>query len=587
MKRPPVLSTGLLAVVLLTWTAIRALGDEPPSTPSKQEADPAVAGLLGTLPSLIKEARIPGLQIALVRDGRIVWHGNFGVRNSTTGEPVTDETIFEAASFTKPFFAYYAMTLVDQGVLELDKPLVSYVPVDLIEKFLGHPLDEKDFHRDWFEKITARQILSHSGGMPHGEQATPFPLFFEPGTKWKYSADGYFLLQKVIESLKGDKLENLMQREILDPLGMTRSSLVWREDYEKTMANGHDFFGTPQDFRKRTESHAGASLYTTAEDYAKFVCAVLDGRFLKPETLKEMIRPQIDMDKDKGLGWSLGFGTQTDDRGLALWQWGDYGIFRNYIMAYPAERSAVVYLTDSFFGLGIAPEVCSRAVGGQPMGSIALNYRHYDWPVYRLGWEVAEKGKAVAGELPSWARELPDAFSKESIGFLTEIFDGTDKQAGMVALLQFYTAAHPRSGQAHLALAQSLFQIGDHRQARLHLKKAGRAKEDKVPPFTVKWNLQYIEALDEPKKLKEDYLRKLAGAYGARHLEVRNGRLYYFRDGGSSPEYRLLVAMSKNTFVLETMSSFRLRIEFDKKGNPLRAVGLYDDGRRDETLRDK
>jgi len=549
--------------------------------------DAAVANIQTLIPSLIKEARIPGLQIALIRDGKVAWHENFGLKNATTGEPVTDETIFEAASFTKPFFAYYARKLVEQGVLSLDKPLVSYVSAEFMEKLLGHPLDEKGFHRDWFEKITARRILSHSSGMPHGESGTPFPLYFEPGTKWKYSADGYFFLQRAIESLKSDKLENLIRKEVLDPLGMTRSCLVWRDDYEKTMANGHDFFGTPEAFRKRTESHAGASLYTTAEDYAKFVCAVLNGEGLRPETLKEMLTPEIDVDKDKGLGWSLGFGTQADSRGLAIWQWGDYGIFRNYIMAYPAEKSGVVYLTNSFYGLGIAPEVTVHGLGAQPLGSIALNYWHYDSPVYRIGWELSEKGPGVAAELPELAKKFPDAFSKDGIGFLTEIFAGTDKQPTMVALLQFYGRAHPSSGEAQLALARALMQTGDRRQARLCLKKAARAKEDKVQPFTLKWNLQYIQALDKPLKLKESYLGKLAGAYGPRRLELRNGQLYYFREGGSSPEYRPLVAMSKDTFVLETMSSFRLRIEFDRKGRPAKAVGLYDDGRRDETLRDK
>jgi CubicO group peptidase (beta-lactamase class C family) len=581
------LSACLMAGILLAGLAGRTLGEPLESSPPGQDQDAVAADLEGRIPSLIKDARIPGLQIAVIRDGRVVWHGNYGAKNSASMEPVTDETIFEAASLTKPFFAYYVMTLVDQGFLALDKPLVGYVSTEFVEKLLGHPLNEKGFHRDWAEKITIRHVLSHSSGMPHGETGRPFPLFFEPGTKWKYSADGYFFLQKVIETLKGDKLENLMRKEIIEPLGMTRSSLVWREDYEKTMANGHGFFGKPEDFRKRTESHAGASLYTTAEDYAKFVCAVLNGALLRPETLKEMLRPQIDMDKDKGLGWSLGFGTQTDDRGLAIWQWGDYGIFRNYIMAYPTERSAVVYLTDSFFGLGVSPELVAGTIGGQATGAVALNYWHYDSPVYRAGWAWAESGTKAAGELPGLAKEFPEAFSKDGMGFLAAIFEDGGRLPEFVAPLRFYADAHPQSGQSQLSLGKALMQAGDRPQAKQSLKKAGKAKEDKVQASVIKWNLAYIQALDKPKKLKESYLQKIAGSYGARQLELREGRLYYFRKGGSSPDFRPLVAMSKDTFVLETMSSFRLKIEFDKKKNPLKAVGIYEDGSRDETVRDK
>ena len=302
MKRSKLPVLCLAAGIILAALCVRAGANDVPGLLNHKSTEAVGADLQSLVPGLMIKARIPGLQIALVRDGRIVWRRNFGVANAKTSAPVTDETIFEAASFTKPFFAYYVMKLVEQGLVDLDKPLVGYLPREDLEKLLDHPLDEKDFHRDWFEKITARQVLSHSSGMPHGERGKPYPLLFEPGTKWKYSAEGYFFLQRVIERLKGDRLENLMQKEVLTPLGMTRSCLVWRDSYEKTMANGHGFFGKPEDFRKRTEAHAAATLYTTAEDYAKFVCAVLNGTGLRPETLKEMLTPQIDMDKEKGLG---------------------------------------------------------------------------------------------------------------------------------------------------------------------------------------------------------------------------------------------------------------------------------------------
>ncbi|MHB8056020.1 MAG: serine hydrolase domain-containing protein, partial [Candidatus Aminicenantales bacterium] len=232
----------------------------PPPLLNFQPIETLETDLQSFIPPLMKKGRIPGLQIAVIRDGQVVLHQNYGVRSVESPDPVTDDTIFEAASLTKPFFAYYVMKLVDQGVLSLDKPIIGYVPAEIIEQELGHPLSEPGFHRDWFEKITTRHILSHSAGTPHGEGGRPYPLFFEPGTKWKYSADGYFILQKIIEYLKGDKLENLMQKEVLDPLGMTRSCLVWKDAYEKTMANGHGFLGKPEAFRKRTESHAAATL---------------------------------------------------------------------------------------------------------------------------------------------------------------------------------------------------------------------------------------------------------------------------------------------------------------------------------------
>jgi hypothetical protein len=383
-------------------------------------------------------------------------------------------------------------------VLSLDRPLVGYLPAEEIVKILGHPLDEKGFHREWLEKVTARHVLSHSSGFPHGEGGKPYPLFFEPGTRWRYSADGYFLLQRVVEQLKGETLDQLMQKELLDPLGMTRSCLVWKPAYETVMASGHGLLGRPKAFRKRTKAHAGATLYTTAEDYAKFVCAVLNGEGLGPGTLKEMITPQIDMDKPKGLGWSLGFGTQSDANGLALWQWGDYGIFRNYVIAYPEGRSGLVYLANSEFGLSICPDLVRHGLGGQAVGSVALNYLSYDSPIYRFFRDVEKKGPQAVGELESLKRKHPGMLERGWIGYFAECF----QEAGMVpqalALLEYDSEENPRSGSAALAAAEAYMKTGDRLRARRFFERALSAEDEPVDKEAVSGRLEYIAALDKP-----------------------------------------------------------------------------------------
>ena len=588
MKRNPCFFVCLVVGLCTIAPSIKANEGQIPSLLDQKDLRAVVADLEAYLPQLITKARVPGLQVALIREGKIVWHGSYGVRSFKTGDPVTDDTIFEAASLTKPFFAYYVMKLVDQGVLSLDKPLLSYMPRTLVEQGLGHSLDEKGFRLDWLEKITARHVLSHSAGTPHGERGKPYPLFFEPGTKWKYSADGYFFLQKAVELLKGDKLENLMEREILDPLGMTRSCLVWKDAYEKTMANGHGFFGQPEDFRRRTEAHAAATLYTTAEDYAKFVCAVLNGDGLRPETHTEMLTSQIDMDKAKGLGWSLGFGVQTDANGQAIWQWGDYGIFRNYIIAYPAPKTGVIYFANSFHGLGICQDIVGRSIGGLDAGRAALDYLPYNSPLYEFAWELKDKGPRVVERLPELKRTHPEAFTPQRLGFLAEMLQGERTLTPqLLALLEFVLKERPKSGQARLDLAKAYLTAGDGGKARSYLEKIGQAEEDKVEPGIIEWNLAHARALENPEKLEAEYMKKLAGDYPPRHITYRDGRLYYFREAGTYPEPRLLVAMSKDTFVLEGGVGFRFKIEFDENGDPLKVVGVYEDGRRDETLRSK
>ncbi len=540
------------------------------------------------IPDLMQRARIPGLQVALVRDGKVAWQKGFGVKNAVTLAPVTDETIFEAASLTKPFFAYAVMKMKDEGLIDLDKPLHSFFTREETEKGLGHSLDAEGFKRDWFEKVTSRHVLSHSGGFPHGERGKVFPIFFEPGTKWKYSADGYELLQYAIEKLKGEKLDSIMQKYVLDPLGMEKSCMVWREAYEDTMANGHDAFSTRQDYRKRTEAHAAASLYTTAGEYARFICAVLNGEGLKQETWKEMLTSFIDVNEDKSLGWSLGFGLQHDSNGTAFWQWGDYGIFRDYIIAYPEHKIAVIYLTNSFNGLSICSDLVGRSVGGQALGNTHLNYRTYDSPFYTLLWGVKDGGSEKARSLlPELRKKHPGELPWETVGWVASLFRDENMLSEAIAIYEFIFEENPTSSRGAYELARAYLLKGELKKAETHYLKAKEAEKDKVELKNIEWDLDYLQVARKPFPLDKAYMQKLVGDYEVRHITIRDGRLYYFREGGTAPEPRPLLALSKDTFFIEGIVWFRLKVEFDDQGNLVKLIGLYDDGRRDESKRTK
>ena len=320
----------------------------------------------------------------------------------------------------------------------------------------------------------------------------------EPGTTWKYSADGYFYLQRVVEHLKGGTLDALMQKEVLEPLGMTRSAMVWKPAFESAMASGHGLLGRPEATRRRMEAHAGASLYTTAGDYATFLCAVLNGEGLAPETLKEMIAPRIGMGESKVLGWSLGFGTQSDANGLALWQWGDYGVFRNYAIAYPGSRTGVVFLTNSFHVLGVTSALVARSVGGQALGAVALNYRPYDSPLNRFVWDVQEKGPAAVNDLDRLRQAHPGLFERGWIGFVASAFLEAGMMPQALALFESDLRDHPRSGKAAVMVAEASVKTGDRAKARRHFELALEAAEEKVDAAITNRRLEYVAALDRP-----------------------------------------------------------------------------------------
>ncbi|MCJ7581125.1 MAG: beta-lactamase family protein [Candidatus Aminicenantes bacterium] len=441
-----------------------------------------ISKLEKTIPDLMKKGYVPGLSIAVIQDGKILWAEGFGIKNTKTRETVDKDTVFEAASLTKPFFAYLAMKLVEAGDLDLDKPLFEYVPQEYLEKnYIRHAMDLEGFRSDWFKRITARMVLSHSSGLPHGEPRKPLPVLFEPGSKWKYSADGYLYLQRVIEHMKGESLQDIMQKMVIDPLDMTHSSMIWRDDYKTSSAVGHDVFGeTTGRFRKRRQSHAGASLYTTAEDYAKFVAAVLNDSGLKMETVKEMLTPQIDCDKN--VWWSLGFGIEQTDLGKGFWQWGDYGIFRNYIAAYKDKKVGVVYLTNSFNGLSIAQDIIDAVIGGgEDFGLASLNYPRYDSQGMAFVWALFEEGRQGFEKLfNKFRKEYPDQFNEETINSTGYTILKAGKVEEAIEIFKLNVETFPESANTYDSLSDAYIRNKDIELAIEAVKKT----LEKIPQDT-------------------------------------------------------------------------------------------------------
>jgi len=238
------------------------------------------------IPRMMQHVGVPGLSIAVINQGKIIWRQGFGVSNIETKEPVTIDTPFEAASFSKAAFAYLVLKLCQQGKLSLDTPLWNYRP----NYFL--PSDDPRS-----KLVTARMILSHSSGLHFRPDDKSVKIHSNPGEAWFYSAMGYGYLQRIIEHVTGQALEDLMQTQLLRPFGMSQSSYDWNDKYEKTAARGHDADGkrvagqnfyeryrkfTPEEKAKilaiQPEDAApggGFSLTTTPSDYAQYLVEIL------------------------------------------------------------------------------------------------------------------------------------------------------------------------------------------------------------------------------------------------------------------------------------------------------------------------
>ena len=187
------------------------------------------------IPTLLALASVPGMAIATVRSADVTVEG-FGIRRAGTDDKVTGDTVFEAASLSKPVFAAIVMQLAAEGVIDLTRPLASYLP-------LPNAAEERA------KSITATHVLSHSSGWRNWRNSRDVALTadFPPGSKFSYSGEGYFFLQRIVEKLTGKGLPRLARERVFEPLGMKASGFIWRPDLDPVLASPHTNRGQPMD----------------------------------------------------------------------------------------------------------------------------------------------------------------------------------------------------------------------------------------------------------------------------------------------------------------------------------------------------
>jgi CubicO group peptidase (beta-lactamase class C family) len=347
-----------------------------------------IANLEKGIPKLMDASKVPGLSIALIRDDKVVWTRGFGVKDRASGALVDHSTVFEAASMSKPVFAYVVMKACEKGVLNLDTPLVKYTR----QRFL-----ECDPRLDL---ITARHVLSHTAGFQDIRSGDkPLKIHFNPGEKWMYSGEGYFYLQAVMTDLTSHvnpkecirfeadlevcatDFDAYMKTNLLAPFGMNGSGYVWTETLARYVARAHDGHGDPLPYRKPTPAAvarygAMGRLLTTATDYAKFLIEVIEPRpedafRLSQASLAEMLRPQVKVEDGDGysISWALGWRTARTDDGELVSHGGDQTGFHSTSEISVAGKSGYVILTNGDSGWKLvkhlAPEI-SRWVHSHP-----------------------------------------------------------------------------------------------------------------------------------------------------------------------------------------------------------------------------
>ena len=324
------------------------------------------------LETILQQHNVPGMQCMYYQDNG--WLQGKQQQLYVLGDSISSQSVFQAASLSKVVFAYTVLRLVDQGVLDLDTPLVDYY---VWPRFAPDSLTQA-----LASQLTARHVLTHRTGLPNwavspSSDAWPTSsLQFLPETyaaasaaastaapsatdaaassaqPFHYSGEGFAYLQQVVEHITGLSLNQLAEREVFTPMGMTSSWYGWRPSFEATVTRGHRSDGTPTGIVRYARANSAYTLMTCAPDYMRFLKALVKGEGLRPETFRSLTAPAPRVYEQLPVYWGLGVSLTEDG---AFWHWGDNGSFKCFFAAYP--NRILVYFTNSYNGIEMLPDV--------------------------------------------------------------------------------------------------------------------------------------------------------------------------------------------------------------------------------------
>lgn len=345
---------------------------------------------------LVNDAKIQGMAITVFNDNKIIYEKHFGYKDFEKKLPFTKTTNIYGASFSKAVFGVLVMKLVEQGIIDLDTPLESYLPKKIYEY---KPLTR--WHDDYsalkndslYHQITARMCLSHTTGFPNYrwfESDQQLRVLTKPGTRFSYSGEGLIYLQVVLEKITGKNLEELAQEFVFKPLQMKHSSYKWQTDFATDFAYGHNTDGGKYEKDIDNEPRGAGTLETTASDFSAFLKAVLDHKILSKKSWNELFKPQISIHSKRQIGalsfedglkndsiklsYGLGWGLLQTPYGFGAFKEGHGDGFQHYFILFPKAKKGIMIMTNSDNGEGVFKELLEVAIKDI--------YTPYEWQNY-------------------------------------------------------------------------------------------------------------------------------------------------------------------------------------------------------------
>ncbi|HEY0062923.1 MAG TPA: serine hydrolase domain-containing protein [Telluria sp.] len=349
-------------------------------------ATPRHADLDRQVQALMQREKVNGLALAVIEDRKVRKVAAYGARNVERRLPLATNTVMYGASLTKAAFATMLLQLVDEGKLDLDAPLSALLPRPLPE-YKGQGADFSDLAGDQrWRQLTPRMLLNHGSGFANFRWLEPdqkLRFHFDPGSRFAYSGEGFYLLQLIVEQGLGLDTGAEMQKRVFDRYGMSRTSMRWRADFADNLADGYGIDGKFEPHDERSKVRAAGSMDTTIADQAKLWAAVVRGDGLSLAARAELVRPQLAItspqqfptlsdaqaprNADLGLAAGLGVVTFRDRSGPAWFKGGHNDTTANMVICLEQGQRCLVMLANDVRAERIYPAITRLVLGDTSM----------------------------------------------------------------------------------------------------------------------------------------------------------------------------------------------------------------------------
>lgn len=423
---------------------------------------PSVEAQVGAyLQSEMRERRIPGLQLAVVKGGKIVMLKSYGLAELPHSVPVTNRSVFSINSATKSFTGVAIMQLVEQGKIDLDAPVSRYLD-DLPAPWQGVTITQLLDHTSGIPDIINQQTsrLATAGGPDAAwRQVRTMPMDFAPGERYSYNQTNYLLLGKIIDKLSGQPFLRFIQRRQFDAVGMKQTGYGDFSDVVPDKAVSYRFDGDGKTLRHVVDDfpaflRTGAGINTTAEEVARWLIALQQEKLLKRPALMRMWQ-RGRFNDGKPTPWAMGWPTIRDKEYRAV---AGIGGMRSAFYVYPENDLSVVILTNL---AGASPEQMIDVVAGYFLPGLRGVSGAY--ATYRLrkqaqksGFDSLDEKLAVLKKQSALANPSEDDMNVWGYRLL-----GAGMKSQAVAVLGLTARLYPDSFNVYDSLAEAYEAAGE------------------------------------------------------------------------------------------------------------------------------